>query len=194
MTTLSDRFEYLLNRLRTAYDGIGHSSGRPFVYFVYAPDQERAVRRLADQYLRDEPTLCFHHIDLLQLTIQALQGQEVRRQELLSDPTKASGAAASIMRRWAGELRQAMAACLAETSAGPRPVFVLSGLAALHPLGTPSVLMEHLAEREVRDPHTGYIAPIVILTPGLRVPGTSRRYLFLGLERLSLELYRGEEM
>lgn len=152
------------------------------------------MRRLADQYLRDEPTLCFHHIDLLQLTMQAVQGQEVRRQELLSDSTKAPGAAASMVRRWAGELSQAMAARLAETPTGPRPVFVLTGLAALHPLGTPSGLMEHLAEREVRDPRTGRIAPIVILTPGLRVPGTSRRYQFLGLERLSLELYRGEEM
>ncbi|HEY3020159.1 MAG TPA: hypothetical protein VGJ32_08205, partial [Solirubrobacteraceae bacterium] len=54
MSDLAERLGYLLERLRTVYDGIGHSSGRPYVYFVYPPDQERALRRLVDEQLRDE--------------------------------------------------------------------------------------------------------------------------------------------
>jgi hypothetical protein len=34
---------------------------------------------------------------------------------------------------------------------------------------------------------------IVLLVPGIRPPQTSREYLFLGLERLDLSFYRGEE-
>jgi hypothetical protein len=32
---LAERVEMLRARLRTSYDGIGHSSGRPYIYFVY---------------------------------------------------------------------------------------------------------------------------------------------------------------
>ena len=86
MPDLEERLDYLLDRLRSAYDAIGHSSGRPYVYFVYPPDQERAVRRLADERLSDGHGLCFHHLDLLPLTISALAGQEERREQLLADP------------------------------------------------------------------------------------------------------------
>ena len=55
------------------------------------------------------------------------------------------------------------------------------------------VRMEAVAEQESRDPATGRIVPIVILTPGVRPPATSRTYLFLGREDLRLEFYRGEE-
>ena len=71
---------------------------------------------------------------------------------------------------------------------------VLHGLAALHPLGNPTALMEFLAEQEPRDPSTNSIVPIALLIPGVRPPQTSRRYLFLGQERLRFDFYRGEEM
>ena len=85
---LQQRLDVLMYRLRTAYDGIGHSSGRPYVYFVYPPEQERAMQRMVDDQLRSDAKLTFHHIDLLPLTIQSLVGQEERRQQLLNDPLK----------------------------------------------------------------------------------------------------------
>ncbi len=75
-----------------------------------------------------------------------------------------------------------------------RPVVVLRGLAALHPLGNPTSLMEAAAEQELRDPGSGRAIPVVLLVPGLRPPGSSRTYLFLGREDLSLQFYRGEEV
>ena len=63
MNEIENRFEYLLDRLRTAYDGIGHSSGRPYVYFVYPPEQERIVQRMIDEQVRSDTTLFFHHVD-----------------------------------------------------------------------------------------------------------------------------------
>jgi len=74
--TLTRRMDGLLARLRTSYDGIGHSSGRPYIYFIYPPEQDRAVRLLAADTLRDDAGLCFHHIDLLPLTITAIKNQE----------------------------------------------------------------------------------------------------------------------
>ena len=192
---LQQRLDVLLYRLHTAYDGIGHSSGRPYVYFVYPPEQERAVQRMIDEQLRSDTTLCFHHVDLLPLTIKSLAGQEERRQQLLNDPLKQSGTAEAIMRLWARTLSRDITSKLEETAPqGKRPVVVLRGLAALHPLGNPTALMEFLAEQEPRDPRTNTIVPIVLLIPGIRPPQTSRRYLFLGQERLRFDFYRGEEM
>ena len=71
---------------------------------------------------------------------------------------------------------------------------VLRGLAALHPLGNPTTMMEAVAEQELRDPGSGRAIPVVLLVPGLRPPGSSRTYLFLGREDLSLQFYRGEEV
>jgi len=73
-------------------------------------------------------------------------------------------------------------------------VIVLSGLAALHPLGNPTALMEGIAEQEPRDPLTNRIVPIVLLVPGTRPAQTSRQYRFLGLDRRTLDFYRGEEL
>ncbi len=192
---LQQRLDVLIHRLRTAYDGIGHSSGRPYVYFVYPPEQERAMRRLVDEQLRDDALLTFHHLDLLPLTIQSLAGQEERRQQLLNDPLRTGSTSEAIMRLWARAVSRNITHQLETTQAeGRRPVVVLRGMAALHPLGNPTTLMEFLAEHEPRHPVTNTIVPIVLLIPGLRPPQTSRRYLFLGQERLRLDFYRGEEM
>lgn len=190
---LSHRLEMLRTRVRTAYDGIGHSSGRPYIYFVYPPEQERAVRLQVADTLRSDDSICFHCIDLLPLAIGALREQEALRHDLLEDP-RTPGAAADILRLWADELVDAISATLAQPRSAGRPVIVLSGLAALHPLGNPTALMEGIAEQEPRDPGTQRILPIVLLVPGTRPAGTSRRYRFLGLERLTLDFYRGEEL
>jgi len=191
---LQQRLDILLHRLHTNYDGIGHSSGRPYVYFVYPPEQERTVQRLVDEQLRSDNVLFIHHIDLLPLTITSLAGQEERRQQLLNDPVKKDSVAEAMMRLWARTISQGITAQLTHTHQEGRPVIVLRGLAALHPLGNPTALMEFLAEQEPRNPSTNTVVPIVLLIPGIRPPQTSHRYLFLGQERLRFDFYRGEEM
>ena len=159
------------------------------------------MRRLADEHLSSSGELCFHHVDLLDVTIAALAGQEPRRQDLLNDPSQGAGAAESILRLWARVVTRVIASALA--ACGPtespsvgqgRPVVVLRGLAAVHPLGNPTTLMEAVAEQELRDPGSGRAIPVVLLVPGLRPPGSSRTYQFLGREDLSLQFYRGEEV
>lgn len=98
------------------------------------------------------------------------------------------------MRLWARSTSEAITTCLETTQDGERPVIVLRGLAALHPLGTPTTLMEFLAEQEPRHLSTNTIVPIVLLIPGIRPAQTSHVYQFLGQERLRLDFYRGEEM
>ena len=99
------------------------------------------------------------------------------------------------MRVWARAVSREITTRLEETAQqGGSPVVVLRGLAALHPVGNPTALMEFLAEQEPRNPRTNTIVPIVLLIPGIRPPQTSRRYLFLGQERLRFDFYRGEEM
>jgi hypothetical protein len=189
---LVERLELLAERLKTAYDGIGHSSGRPYVYFVYPPSQERAVRRLVDEHLRSGDAICYHTIDLLPLAVDSLKGQEEKRQALLDDPVKGTGAAQAIVRLWARQVSRTVEAALAAQTCG-RPVVVLQGLAALHPIGNPTSLMEAIAEQEPRDPASGQITPFVLLAPGSRPPQSSRTYLFLDREDIRLEFYRGEE-
>lgn len=194
MNELQHRIEHLVSRLKTSYDSIGHSSGRPFVYFVYPPDLELGALRLADEAMGSPVgDLSFVHVDLLPLIMQATAGQEERREALLNDPAASSGAAESVMRLWVRAIRDRIVADLAAVPADRRPVIVLRHLAALHPLGHPTGLMELLAEQEIRVTGSGRIVPIVILVPGTRPPQTSRRYDFLGLERLALDFYRGEE-
>lgn len=193
VSDLDERLGYLLERLRTVYDGIGHSSGRPYVYLVYPPEQERALRHLVDEHLSDDSALRFHHLDVGILTVASLSGQEERREQLLADPARAPGAAEGIVGLWARAVGGAIGSALQGATEPGRPVIVLRGLAALHPLSNPTALMEAMAEKESRDPATGAIVPVVILTPGVRPPSTSRTYLFLGREDLRFQFYRGEE-
>ncbi len=189
---LSLRLDGLLKRLYIAYDGIGHSSGRPYIYFVYPPEEERALCQGVRAILRDNQTLRFHHVDLLPLTIAAIDNQEQKRQDLLASP-RGTEAGIQIFQVWARAVRQKLSQLLAAVTDGRRPVIVLGGLAALHPLGTPTALMEILAEQELRDRQSQRMVPFVVLVPGVRPPQTSREYLFLGQEYLRCTLYRGEE-
>jgi len=193
VSDLDQRLSQLKHRLRTAYDGIGHSHGRPYVYFIYPPEQERALRRLADMELGNDATLSFTNLDVFSIVAQSSVGQEARREQLLNDPLKSGEAVRSLLRLWARRVAQAITTSLTTSSPPLRPVVILRGLAALHPLGTPTGMMEELAEHEPRNPATGQMVPIVVLVPGVRPPQTSREYLFLGQERLRQAFYRGEE-
>jgi len=193
MSDIAARLAFLRHRLHTAYDGIGHSYGRPYVYFVYPPEQERALRLLVDDELRSDASLQFYHIDVLPLVLASTAGQEQRREVLLADPVKGTGAADSLLRLWTRRVGRDIASQLETNGSTARPVVVLRGLAALHPLGTPTNMMEMLAEQEPRDPASEQIVPIVLLVPGVRPPQTSRVYWFLGQERLKQDFYRGEE-
>jgi hypothetical protein len=164
------------------------------VYFIYPPERERAMRRMVQENLHDSNDLHYLHIDLLPLTIASLHGQEKRRRELLEDPIRSNGAAQSIVRLWARTLTREIEHKLAEDNKKGRPVVVLLGLAALHPLSNPTSLMELIAEKEPRDPVSGRVVPVVLFVPGDRPTGASRTYHFLGLEDQRLEFYRGEEI
>ena len=190
---LQQRLDYLIDRLRSTYDGIGHSSGRPYVYFVYQPVHESQIRRLIKEQLVSDTQLTIHSIDVLRITIDSLAGQEEQRQKLLND-TRKTNSASGIMRLWTRRIIAGINKCLENTQEGERPVIVLHGLAALHPLGNPTALMEFMAEQEPRNPITGSIVPIVLFIPGTRPPQTSRVYLFLDQETLRLTFYRGEEI
>ncbi|HNS53038.1 MAG TPA: hypothetical protein PKO09_17895 [Anaerolineae bacterium] len=193
MDDLTQRLEYLVDRLKTAYDSVGHSSGRPYIYLVYPPQEERALRRLADELLRDTESHRFHHIDILEVAVDSLRGKEEQREELLANPTAEANATQSILRLWARRIAGLVKERLSLPGPG-RPVVVLRGLAALHPLGNPTTLMESIAEGEPHDPVTNRVVPLVLLVPGLRPPGASRTYDFLGREDLRLQFYRGEEV
>lgn len=191
---LEERFDTMLARLDEAYDGIGHSSGRPYLYFVYPPEKDQYIRKLADDRMHSGTSLHYIHIDLVRLTIESLAGQEERRAELLNDPVKGANARTSIVRLWARRLAKEIEASLEDLDPGKRPVVVLRGVAALHPLGNPTSLMESVAESEPRNPYTGHTIPVVLLVPGTHQPQASRTYYFLGLPDARLTFYRGEEM
>ncbi|MBW7885560.1 MAG: hypothetical protein H3C34_23615 [Caldilineaceae bacterium] len=191
---LEERFDTMLARLNESYDGIGHSSGRPYLYFVYPPTKDQYIRRLADDRMHAGQSLHYIHIDLIRLTVESLAGQEERRTELLNEPVRGANAGISIVRLWARRLAQEITASLSQIEPTSRPVVVLRGVAALHPLGNPSSLMESVAENEPRNPHTERTVPIVLLVPGTHAPQASRTYYFLGLPQSRLSFYRGEEM
>jgi len=168
--TLTRRMDALLARLRTSYDGIGHSSGRPYIYFIYPPEQDRAVRLLAADTLRDDAGLCFHHIGLLPLTITAIKNQEDQRRALLLDP-RAPSAAGDILRLWTRALLRDVATALGSPATSGRPVVVLRGLAALHPLGNPTAVME---AGPVKSPGSAGVSPVPAVHAG-RSAGRARR-------------------
>src|SRR5260370_23741701 len=101
---------------------------------------------MVDEQLRSDNVLSIHHINLLPLTITSLAGQEERRQQLLNDPAKKDSVAEAMMRLWARTVSRGVTARLTHSHQAGRPVIGLRGLAALHPFGNPTALMEFLAE------------------------------------------------
>lgn len=190
---IQSRLDTLVERLNNAYDGIGHNSGRPYIYFVYLINQEPTLLRMMREQLRNNAHLALHWIDVLPLTIQCLEGQEERRQQLLDKPRTQKSTVDSIVALWKERIYAAIIDALSETQVDKRPVIVLNGLAALHPLTNPSALMEYIADKPPRNPYNRTIIPIVVFIPGSRPPLGSRQYYFLDLEP-QLDFYRGEEI
>ena len=91
--------------------------------------------------VKSEQFLAFHYIDILEITVESLRGQEQMRQRLLNDPRK-TDAADAIMRLWTEEISSTIIKALQGTQENQRPVVVLYNLAALHPIGNPTSLME----------------------------------------------------
>jgi hypothetical protein len=145
------------------------------------------------EHLRNNAHLVFHCLDILPLTIQCLEGQEERRQELLDKPRTQKSTADSIVALWKERIYAVIIDALSGAQVDQRPVVVLYGLAALHPLTNPSALMEYIADNPPRNPRNGTIIPIVVFIPGSRLPLGSRQYYFLDLEP-QLDFYRGEEI
>lgn len=196
MDQLEQRFAFLRSRVQSAYDGLGQSTGRPYLYFVYAPDAEQQVRRFIDELFTTLPSMDTIRIDLLDLTMDALRGEEEGREVVLVDPNPAisSVAPGDIADIWQDELRIAMQQALEDVPPGARPLILLEGMAALHPLTNPTEVMEKFAEHSLDNPATGRPVPIVLLVPGYRVPNTSRMYSFLTPSSQPLKMYRGEDV
>ncbi len=186
---IEQRLEDLEKRLRSHYASIGQSSGRPYIYFVYPPSRERFVQRRCRDQLRSDEQFAFDHIDILPFLIQSTQKQEEM-------PLRAKSATESILDLWTRTITSAISVELEKISDEQRPVAILHNLAALHPLGNPTTLMELMVDQklEPRNVKTGEIIPIVLLIPGFRPPHTSRLYNFLDQERLQRDFYRGEEI
>jgi hypothetical protein len=193
---IEQRLEDLEKRLRSHYASIGQSSGRPYIYFVYPPSRERFIQRRCRDQLRSDEQFAFYHIDILPLLIQSTRKQEEVRQRSLNTPLRAKSATESILDLWTRTITNAICVEMEKISDEQRPVAILHNLAALHPLGTPTTLMELMVELklEPRNPKTDEIIPIVLLIPGFRPPHTSRLYNFLDQERLQRDFYRGEEI
>ena len=195
MEQLEQRLGFLRTRLQSAYDGLGQSSGRPYLYFVYSPDADQQVRRFVDELFAMLPSMHTIRIDLLDLTMDALRGEEEGREAVLlhPDPAISTVAPNDIADIWQDELRVAMQQALEDIPPGSRPLILLEGLAALHPLTNPTAVMEKFAEHSLDNPATGRPVPIVLLVPGFRVPNTSRMYYFLKQSSPQLKMYRGED-
>ena len=54
------------------------------MYFIYPPEQERALRRLVDMELGNDATLSFTHLDVFSIVAQSSVGQEARRAVLIA--------------------------------------------------------------------------------------------------------------
>lgn len=195
MEQLEPRLAYLRTRIQSTYDGLGQSSGRPYMYFVYSPEADQQVRRFVDEQFMMLPSLYTIRINVLNLTVDALRDEEQGREAVLAHPDLAVAmmAPSDIADIWQDELRVAMQQALETVPPGLRPLILLEGLAALYPLTNPTAVMEKFAEHSLDNPATGRPVPIVLFVPGYRVPHTSRQYSFLTPASQPLKMYRGED-
>src|SRR5690242_2580353 len=96
MNVCLQHLERLAERLRTGYDEIGYSQRSPYGYSIHDPQDTYSLPELLPQYFKPPLTLCL--VDLLEVSIESLEGQEQLRQELLEkDP---SSQAQAIEERW----------------------------------------------------------------------------------------------
>ena len=196
MEQLEQRLSNLRARIQTAYEGLGQTSGRPYIYFVYPPEAEQQVQRAISELFTRLPALHVLHVDVLDLTIDTLHGEETAREALLVDPArvKSDVAPREIAAIWQAELRELVQRKLELVPPTARPIVFLEGLAALHPLTNPTAVMERFAEQSLDHQSTGRPVPIVLFVPGFLVPHMSRTYHFLTQTAQPLTMYRGEEI
>jgi hypothetical protein len=196
MEQLEQRFSSLRTRIQTAYEGLGQSSGRPYLYFIYSPEADQQIRRLIDELFSVLPSMYIIRVDVLDLTIDTLSGEEAAREALLvdADPAKSKVAPREIAGIWQEELRELVERKLEAATSTARLIVFLEGLAALHPLTNPTAVMEAFAEHTIDNPSTGRPVPIVLFVPGFLVPHMSRTYHFLTQTSQPLLMYRGEDV
>ena len=95
MEPLEHRLAFLRTRLQSAYDGLGQSTGRPYLYVVYPPEADPQVRRFVAELFTVLPSLHPVRIDVLPLTLETLRGEEARiRESILTSRREAA------FRRW----------------------------------------------------------------------------------------------
>lgn len=154
------------------------------------------MHRLIDEHFTNVPSIYCIRLDLLTITIDSLQGEEQIRQELLADPdiSKSGVAPEDIATLWQYEIRDHIERILSDTPQGVRPLVLLEGLAALHPLTNPTAMMEKFAEQSFNNPATGRPVPVVLFVPGYLLAHTSRTYHYLTQASEPLLLYRGEDL
>ena len=146
------------------------------------------------KYFHEDASLAFVLIDLLPLTIESFEGDSEGRSHVLNDPLLAETARREIVQLWSDVLCEKIVAEVAGTPVGKRPVAILYGVAALHPMGTPTDLMAFVAETEPRDQRTGRAVPIVVFVPGYSPSYLSGQfYHFLDPQGPRLQFYRGTE-
>ena len=193
---MAQRLHLLNEKVHTHYESLGHSPRHPYVYVVYDPDDERFFPEVILQYLHEDESLAFATIDLLPLTIESLEDDEAGHLQVLHDPMLAAQGRHEIVQLWSDVLCERIVAAVAQLPVGKRPVAILYGVAALHPLGTPTDLMKLVAQIEPRDARTGRPVPIVVFVPGYSPKYVSSRfYHFLDEESPRLQFYReGESM
>lgn len=196
MEQLEPRLLNLRTRIQTSYEGLGQASGRPYIYFVYPPETDQLMRRLIDEHFTVMPSIHAVRIDLLELTVDTLRGEETAREALLvdPDPVKSTVAPREIADLWQEELRDLVQRELEKAPSNARPIVFLEGLAAFHPLTNPTAVMERFAEQSLDNPYTSRPVPIVLFVPGFLVPHASRTYHFLTQTSQPLLMYRGEEI
>lgn len=172
--------------IRNRYDHIGRKTGAPFLAVIYDPEAERQVlTRWRDRADSLRPDFALAELDVAEIvsdSVQELGGPQVVA-ELMSNPMPGSDPSAELARVWLSAICRAVRQALLDSGLG-RPVAVLEGLAALHPVSGPRALMQALWDED----HTSLNGPVVLLVPGRIVH--AKNYLFLG-EKDEF-MYRGD--
>lgn len=183
--------ERLAERLRTGYDTIGYSQRSPYGYYIHDPQETPSLPELLPEYLKPPLTLCL--VDLLELSIDSLRGQEQRRQELLEK--NFSSQAQDIEELWVRWTKRKIEDLSASAAKNDRPVAVISNTAALHPISHPSSFLASWDRYgPCLHPITEKSIPLILLIPGFHHATSGRLYHFLSPQQKALAFYLGENI
>jgi hypothetical protein len=191
MNVCLQHLERLAERLCTGYNEIGHSERSPYGYYIHDPQETRSLPELLPKYFKPPLTLCL--VDLLELSIESLEGQEQRHQELLAKDL--SGQAQALEELWVRRTKKKIEALSASVTENERPVAVISNTAALHPISHPSSFLASWDRYgPCLHPNTGKSIPLILLIPGFHHASSGRMYHFLDRQQKALTLYLGENI